>query len=119
MRLLPRPERIRQATDRKPARPFRARRHGHRDRRRRGIRGQVRNGVQRGRTRPDLDAAKGKWFVTASRSASSTGVSNCTAATATWRSTQLRTHNVDTRVQTIYGGTTEIMKEIIGRDIAR
>jgi alkylation response protein AidB-like acyl-CoA dehydrogenase len=26
---------------------------------------------------------------------------------------------VDTRVQTIYGGTTEIMKEIIGRDIAR
>lgn len=25
---------------------------------------------------------------------------------------------VDTRVQTIYGGTTEIMKEIIGRDIA-
>jgi alkylation response protein AidB-like acyl-CoA dehydrogenase len=26
---------------------------------------------------------------------------------------------LDTRVQTIYGGTTEIMKEIIGRDIAR
>ena len=26
---------------------------------------------------------------------------------------------VDSRVQTIYGGTTEIMKEIIGRDIAR
>jgi alkylation response protein AidB-like acyl-CoA dehydrogenase len=26
---------------------------------------------------------------------------------------------VDTRVQTIYGGTTEIMKEIIGKDIAR
>jgi alkylation response protein AidB-like acyl-CoA dehydrogenase len=25
---------------------------------------------------------------------------------------------VDTRVQTIYGGTTEIMKEIIGRDLA-
>ena len=25
---------------------------------------------------------------------------------------------VDTRIQTIYGGTTEIMKEIIGRDIA-
>lgn len=24
----------------------------------------------------------------------------------------------DARVQTIYGGTTEIMKEIIGRDIA-
>ncbi|RZL70174.1 MAG: hypothetical protein EOP32_41890, partial [Rhodococcus sp. (in: high G+C Gram-positive bacteria)] len=24
----------------------------------------------------------------------------------------------DSRVQTIYGGTTEIMKEIIGRDIA-
>ena len=26
---------------------------------------------------------------------------------------------VDTRIQTIYGGTTEIMKEIIGRDLAR
>jgi long-chain-acyl-CoA dehydrogenase len=25
----------------------------------------------------------------------------------------------DSRVQTIYGGTTEIMKEIIGRDIAK
>ncbi len=25
---------------------------------------------------------------------------------------------VDTRIQTIYGGTTEIMKEIIGREIA-
>lgn len=25
---------------------------------------------------------------------------------------------VDARIQTIYGGTTEIMKEIIGRDIA-
>ena len=25
---------------------------------------------------------------------------------------------IDSRVQTIYGGTTEIMKEIIGRDIA-
>ena len=26
---------------------------------------------------------------------------------------------IDTRIQTIYGGTTEIMKEIIGRDLAR
>ena len=26
---------------------------------------------------------------------------------------------LDARIQTIYGGTTEIMKEIIGRDIAR
>ncbi len=26
---------------------------------------------------------------------------------------------VDSRIQTIYGGTTEIMKELIGRDIAR
>jgi alkylation response protein AidB-like acyl-CoA dehydrogenase len=26
---------------------------------------------------------------------------------------------IDSRVQTIYGGTTEIMKEIIGRDLAR
>ncbi len=26
---------------------------------------------------------------------------------------------IDSRIQTIYGGTTEIMKEIIGRDIAR
>jgi alkylation response protein AidB-like acyl-CoA dehydrogenase len=26
---------------------------------------------------------------------------------------------LDSRIQTIYGGTTEIMKEIIGRDLAR
>jgi alkylation response protein AidB-like acyl-CoA dehydrogenase len=26
---------------------------------------------------------------------------------------------VDSRIQTIYGGTTEIMKELIGRDIAK
>ena len=26
---------------------------------------------------------------------------------------------VDGRMQTLYGGTTEIMKELIGRDIAR
>ncbi|CAM3609289.1 hypothetical protein SMNI109538_03030 [Smaragdicoccus niigatensis] len=26
---------------------------------------------------------------------------------------------VDTRIQTIYAGSTEIMKEIIGRDLAR
>jgi alkylation response protein AidB-like acyl-CoA dehydrogenase len=27
--------------------------------------------------------------------------------------------HADCRVQTVYGGTTEIMKEIVGRDIAR
>jgi alkylation response protein AidB-like acyl-CoA dehydrogenase len=41
-----------------------------------------------------VDAAKGKWYVS-----------------------ELHAY-LDTRAQTIYGGTTEVMKEIIGRDIA-
>ena len=51
------------------------------------------------------------------RSASPTAASSSTAATATWPSTAVARAFTDGRIQTIYGGTTEIMKEIIGRSL--
>ena len=48
---------------------------------------------------------------------SSTAASSCTAATATCASTPWPGRSTDSRVQTIFGGTTEIMKEIIGRGL--
>ena len=47
----------------------------------------------------------------------STAACSCTAATATCANTPSRGHIWTARVQTIYGGTTEIMKEIIGRSL--
>ena len=54
-----------------------------------------------------------KWWTTDCRSAWSTAACSCTAATATCSSTRSRKAFVDARVQTIYGGTNEIMKEIM------
>ena len=42
---------------------------------------------------------------------------SCTAATATCSSTRSPRRSSTRRVQTIYGGTTEVMKEIIGRSL--
>lgn len=64
------------------------------------------------------DAAKGKWFVSelqkrvVDRCLQLHGGYGYMAEYAVARA------YVDTRIQTIYGGTTEIMKEIIGREIA-
>lgn len=64
------------------------------------------------------DAAKGKWFVSElqkrviDRCLQLHGGYGYMAEYAVARA------YVDTRIQTIYGGTTEIMKEIIGREIA-
>ena len=44
-------------------------------------------------------------------------VYSCTAATGTWRNTRSPGMWRDARVQRIYGGTTEIMKEIVGRSL--
>jgi len=51
-----------------------------------------------------------------SKSAPSIDASSSTAATATWRVPHRQAY-LDARVTTIYGGTTEIMKEIIGRSM--
>jgi alkylation response protein AidB-like acyl-CoA dehydrogenase len=65
-----------------------------------------------------IDAAKGKWYVSElqkrvlDRCLQLHGGYGYLAEYAVARAF------LDTRVQTIYGGTTEIMKEIIGRDIA-
>ena len=50
------------------------------------------------------------------RSARSTVACSCSAATATCSSTRSPAY-VDARITTIYGGTTEIMKEIVGRQL--
>ena len=47
----------------------------------------------------------------------STRACSCTAATATWPSTRSPAPTPTPRITTIYGGTTEIMKEIIGRSL--
>ena len=54
-----------------------------------------------------------------SRARSSTSACSCTAATATCRNTRSRALYADARVQRIYGGTNEIMKELIGRTLER
>ena len=42
---------------------------------------------------------------------------SCTAVQVTWMSTRSRACTPMARVQKIYGGTNEIMKELIGRTL--
>lgn len=65
-----------------------------------------------------IEAAKGKWYVSELQKRV---VDQCLQLHGGYgfiREYAVSKAYVDTRVQTIYGGTTEIMKEIIGRDIA-
>lgn len=67
----------------------------------------------------DIDAAKGKWYVTELQKRV---IDRCVQLHGGYGyMTEYRVARayLDGRAQTIYGGTTEIMKEIIGRDIAR
>lgn len=66
-----------------------------------------------------VDAAKGKWYVTELQKRV---VDRCVQLHGGYGYMQeypVARAFVDTRVQTIYGGTTAIMKDIIGRDLAR
>ena len=58
-------------------------------------------------------AAMAKWWTTELQKQVVDRACSCTAATATCSSTR-SPGLVDSRIQTIYGGTTEIQKEIIG-----
>ena len=42
---------------------------------------------------------------------------SCLVDTVIWRNTQFQAPYTDARVQRIYGGTSEIMKEIISKDV--
>lgn len=66
-----------------------------------------------------VDAAKGKWYVTELQKRV---VDRCLQLHGGYGYMQeypVARAFVDTRVQTIYGGTTAIMKDIIGRDLTR
>jgi alkylation response protein AidB-like acyl-CoA dehydrogenase len=65
-----------------------------------------------------IDAAKGKWFVSELQKRVIDRCLQLHGGYGYMTEYPVARAFVDTRVQTIYGGTTEIMKEIIGRDIA-
>ena len=66
-----------------------------------------------------VDAAKGKWYVSELQKSVIDRCLQLHGGYGYMTEYPVARAFVDTRVQTIYGGTTEIMKEIIGRDIAR
>jgi alkylation response protein AidB-like acyl-CoA dehydrogenase len=67
----------------------------------------------------DIDAAKGKWYVSELQKRIVDRCLQLHGGYGYMAEYPVARAFVDTRVQTIYGGTTEIMKEIIGRDIAK
>ena len=69
-----------------------------------------------GRLTP-VDAAKGKWFVSELQKRVIDRCLQLHGGYGFMREYPVGKAYVDTRIQTIYGGTTEIMKEIIGRDL--
>ncbi|MGB8211421.1 MAG: acyl-CoA dehydrogenase family protein [Mycobacterium sp.] len=66
----------------------------------------------------DVDAAKGKWFISELQKRVVDRCLQLHGGYGYMAEYPVARAFVDTRVQTIYGGTTEIMKEIIGREIA-
>jgi alkylation response protein AidB-like acyl-CoA dehydrogenase len=65
-----------------------------------------------------IDAAKGKWFISELQKRVVDRCLQLHGGYGYMAEYPVAKAFVDTRVQTIYGGTTEIMKEIIGREIA-
>jgi alkylation response protein AidB-like acyl-CoA dehydrogenase len=65
-----------------------------------------------------IDAAKGKWFVSELQKRVIDRCLQLHGGYGYMMEYAVAKAYVDTRVKTIYGGTTEIMKEIIGREIA-
>jgi len=66
-----------------------------------------------------VDAAKGKWYVSELQKRVIDRCLQLHGGYGYMTEYPVARAYVDTRIQTIYGGTTEIMKEIIGRDLAR
>lgn len=65
-----------------------------------------------------VDAAKGKWFISELQKRVVDRCLQLHGGYGYMAEYPVARAYVDTRIQTIYGGTTEIMKEIIGREIA-
>jgi alkylation response protein AidB-like acyl-CoA dehydrogenase len=67
----------------------------------------------------DIDAAKGKWYISELQKRVIDRCLQLHGGYGYMTEYPVAKAYVDTRVQTIYGGTTEIMKELIGRDLLR
>ncbi|HEX3611526.1 MAG TPA: acyl-CoA dehydrogenase family protein [Sporichthyaceae bacterium] len=67
----------------------------------------------------DVDAAKGKWYISELQKRVIDRCLQLHGGYGYMTEYPVAKAYVDTRVQTIYGGTTEIMKELIGRDLLR
>jgi alkylation response protein AidB-like acyl-CoA dehydrogenase len=65
-----------------------------------------------------VDAAKGKWYVSELQNRVMDRCVQLHGGSGYMTENPVARAYVDTRIQTIYGGTTAIMKEIIGRDLA-
>ncbi|MGQ0837545.1 acyl-CoA dehydrogenase family protein [Actinokineospora sp.] len=65
------------------------------------------------------DAAKGKWYITELQKRVVDRCVQLHGGYGYMLEYPVARAYVDSRIQTIYGGTTEIMKELIGRDIAK
>ena len=65
-----------------------------------------------------VDAAKGKWYLSELQKRVIDRCLQLHGGYGYMMEYPVARAYLDTRIQTIYGGTTEIMKEIIGRDIA-
>lgn len=65
----------------------------------------------------DIDAAKGKWYVSELQKRVIDRCLQLHGGYGYMREYDVARAYLDTRIQTIYGGTTEIMKQIIGRDL--
>lgn len=66
-----------------------------------------------------VDAAKGKWYLSELQKRVIDRCLQLHGGYGYMTEYPVARAYLDTRIQTIYGGTTEIMKEIIGRDLAR
>ncbi|MGV9711051.1 acyl-CoA dehydrogenase family protein [Gordonia sp. NPDC003424] len=66
-----------------------------------------------------VDAAKGKWYISELQKRVIDRCLQLHGGYGYMREYAVGKAYIDTRIQTIYGGTTEVMKEIIGRDLAR
>ena len=108
------PHGVRPADRLVPEHQVRAGRGGHRGGDRPDLHRPLRRGPQRRRARQPTRRPWPSGGAPSCRGGPSTGASSCTAATATCSSTRSPGAYADARITTIYGGTTEIMKEIIG-----
>ncbi len=110
------PQGIRPAHRQLPAQPVPARRDGHRARGHRELPRPVPAGVVDGELTA-VEAAKAKWWAT---EVAKKVIDSCVQLHGGYgymMEYRVARAYVDGRIQTIFGGTTEIMKEIIGRDL--